>query len=78
MKFPLPPKPVRGLPSKADIIEDKRGSTTWLTANSGFECMQAQHSSPTSDIAPGRIFVFKNLEIFLIAYSVRINKNLNL
>lgn len=63
-----PPNPVRGVPFKEDITDSNIGSTSWLTASSGFEWTHAQQSSPTSATAPGRIFVLTNLEIFFKAY----------
>lgn len=72
LKFPLPPKPVSETPFKDDITEDKRGSTRLLIASSGFAWMHAQQSRPTSAIAPGRIFIFRNLETFFIACSVNV------
>ena len=66
-EVPLPPNPVTGIPFKEDITDNKIGSIRCVTASSGFEWTHAQQSSPTSAIAPGRIFVLTNLEIFFKA-----------
>jgi len=51
------------VPSKEDMIFIKIGLKRWNEASSGYEYTQAQQRSPTSEVAPGRIFALTNLAI---------------
>lgn len=45
----------------------KIGLIRWTAASSEFDKTEAQQRSPTSVVAPGRIFEFTKMDIFLKA-----------